>query len=294
MPGGLRRTPRASVACAQLAPWIGVLLTSLSLHAAPNLVVEQPAGTSLAAGGVVAFGHVFSDYFDPDSKVQALDGTFTVTFKNIPTGVYISYQLQRSASDQGPWSGLFAPGLAPDSAGTLVFHDPIPQLNAFYRLLVTADTQRIFTLRNTGSSDLIGLGVSVDGAEAANFDLDQSALQTTLAPGDSTTFGVTYLAGDITARMVTLTISGNIPMPFSATLIGGDMPQAVHLALIRLGDTTLRLSWTGPATGVLETSTDLAPDSWSPAGSPTQQPDGSWRLDVSPSDPARFYRFKSP
>jgi hypothetical protein len=47
-----------------------------------------------------------------------------------------------------------------------------------------------------------------------------------------------------------------------------------------------------PASGVLETSTNLAPNSWSPAGSPTQQPDGSWRLDVASNDPMRFYRLR--
>jgi len=55
----------------------------------------------------------------------------------------------------------------------------------------------------------------------------------------------------------------------------------------------LRLAWPGPAAGALETSTNLAPNSWSPAGSPTQQPDGSWRLDVAPHELVRFYRFKA-
>ena len=44
----------------------------------------------------------------------------------------------------------------------------------------------------------------------------------------------------------------------------------------------------------METSTDLAPNSWTPVGSATQQPDGSWRLDVAPAEPGRFSRFKSP
>ena len=56
---------------------------------------------------------------------------------------------------------------------------------------------------------------------------------------------------------------------------------------------TMRLTWLSPMLGVLETNTNLAPDSWSPAGSPTQQPDGSWRLEVSPSNPMRFYRLKA-
>jgi hypothetical protein len=60
-----------------------------------------------------------------------------------------------------------------------------------------------------------------------------------------------------------------------------------------LGNGTLRLAWPDVSGGVLETSTNLAPNSWSPAGSPVQQPDGSWLLDVTPgNEPARFYRVK--
>ncbi len=59
-----------------------------------------------------------------------------------------------------------------------------------------------------------------------------------------------------------------------------------------LGNGQLRLTWPGPTSGVLETSTNLEPNSWSPAGSPSQQPDGSWRLEVTPAEPQRFFRFK--
>jgi hypothetical protein len=71
------------------------------------------------------------------------------------------------------------------------------------------------------------------------------------------------------------------------------LKQPVQLTPNVTGNGALRLTWRGPASGVLETSTNLAPNSWSPAAAPTQQPDGSWRLDVSPTEPARFYRFKA-
>jgi hypothetical protein len=72
------------------------------------------------------------------------------------------------------------------------------------------------------------------------------------------------------------------------------LKQPVQLATSLTGGGALRLTWRGPASGVLETSTNLAPNSWSPAGAPTQQPDGSWRFDAAPTEPMRFYRFKSP
>jgi len=54
-----------------------------------------------------------------------------------------------------------------------------------------------------------------------------------------------------------------------------------------------RLTWSGSTAAVLETSTNLAPNSWSPAGAPTYLPDGTVRLDLSPTNPARFFRLKS-
>jgi hypothetical protein len=68
-------------------------------------------------------------------------------------------------------------------------------------------------------------------------------------------------------------------------------PVRVGTALVGVG--TLRLTWPGVAAAVLETSTNLAPNSWSPAGTATSLPDGTLRLDVSPTNPARFFRLKS-
>ena len=71
------------------------------------------------------------------------------------------------------------------------------------------------------------------------------------------------------------------------------LSKPIRLETTLLGNGTLRLAWPGVAAALVETSTNLAPNSWSPAGAPTQQPDGTWRLDVSPSEPMRFYRLKA-
>ena len=68
---------------------------------------------------------------------------------------------------------------------------------------------------------------------------------------------------------------------------------AVTLGVIRLGGGSLRLSWTNSVGGVLETSPNLVPNSWSPAPGANQQPDGSWQLDVTPGEPMRFYEVKA-
>jgi hypothetical protein len=71
------------------------------------------------------------------------------------------------------------------------------------------------------------------------------------------------------------------------------LAQPVRVGTSLQGGGTLRLTWPGVTAALLETSTNLAPNSWTPAGAATQQPDGSRQLDVSPTEPMRFYRVKA-
>jgi hypothetical protein len=206
---------------------LGLLVATTSLHAAAGFSVEQPAGTTLTSSATVYFGGMQWQYVDPATKTQAPDGTFTVTFTGIPASPYNTYHLQTSAGGVFGWFELFAPGLAPNGAGVIEFHDPTPRVSAFYRLLILTDTQRVFTLRNTGPTDLTDLGVSVFGPDSANFTLDTSDMDTTLSPEASTTFSVIYLADDPNSRSAELRISLTAGEPFTLNLSGGDLPPEV-------------------------------------------------------------------
>ncbi len=50
---------------------------------------------------------------------------------------------------------------------------------------------RVFTVRNTGITNLLNLGVTKDGPHAADFTVDSTSLGTFIAPGASATFSVT-------------------------------------------------------------------------------------------------------
>ena len=208
------------------------LLISVNLYAAPELVVEQPAGTNLTAGTVIYFGGMQERYVDPTSQIHEGDGTYTVTFSGISKSIFSVYQIQRSQDGESNWQELFAPGLEPDVSGAIQFHDLDPQVVAFYRLLIFTDTERVFTIRNNGSSALTGIEVAVVGANAGFFELDATATDTTLLPGASTTFRVTYLASDTNSRTAELRITANIPTPFTVTLSSGDAPPAVNPPLL--------------------------------------------------------------
>src|SRR5688572_21516093 len=137
------------------------LLTSVTLIAAPELTVEQPEGINRTVGSIIFFGGMQSTYIDPASKVQAADGTFTVTFTGVPKSTFSNYTIQRSADGEENWQALFAPGLEPDAAGGITFHDPSPRVAAFYRLFISTDTQRFFTIKTSGNSALTGVAVAV-------------------------------------------------------------------------------------------------------------------------------------
>ncbi len=255
-------------------PALCAFLASVTLDAAPSLVLEQPEGTILTAGASVAFGGMQSQYLDPASQTQAGDNTFTVTFAGVPPSAFSTYQIQRSFDGQQGWLGLFAPGLEPGVDGAIVFHDLTPLVNAFYRLLIQTDTRRVFTIRNTGDTDLTDLAVTVTGNEAASFELDLSLTETMLTAGRTTTFAVTYVANDGNARSAELQVTANVGTPLTLSLAGGDStpvtpPKLVNVTINPAGlETPATIAGAitnGPANGTvfLEASADFGQlDTW--------------------------------
>ena len=49
----------------------------------------------------------------------------------------------------------------------------------------------------------------------------------------------------------------------------------------------------GPTAVAALDPTNLTPNSWTPASAPTYLPDGTVRLDIFPTNPARFYWLKA-
>lgn len=201
---------------------------TLTIEPPPIMQVELPPGTNLDAGTAIYFGGMQSRYVDPTTQTQAADSTFTVTFTGIFPNPYATYQIQYANTPFGIWSQLPAPGLSPNAAGVIEFHDPTPRLVAYYRLLIITDTHRVFTIRNPGTTGLTGISVTVLGTNAANFELNLAGTATSLAPGSTTTFTVTYVAFDTNARTAQLQITGNLLSAFTLTLIGGEVAPPNH------------------------------------------------------------------
>ena len=84
-----------------------------------------------------------------------------------------------------------------------------------------------FTVGNTGSGTLGGLALSVTGAGAADFTINAASLPTTLAPGASTSFSVSFRPWQGGARAAVLRITSNdAPRnPFNVNLTGTGLTQ---------------------------------------------------------------------
>lgn len=84
-----------------------------------------------------------------------------------------------------------------------------------------AGTPQLFTITNNGTADLTGLSISRSGANAGDFTLTQPALST-LIPGASTTFTVSFKPTKTGNRTATISIASNDASdnPFTFTAKG--------------------------------------------------------------------------
>lgn len=118
-------------------------------------------------------------------------------------------------------NGLSAPATAPE----IVVEQPSGTgladggALAFGKALVGYGNTRTFTIRNTGTANLTGLAISKDGTNAPQFNVGPPGA-TTLAPGASTTFDVTFNPGLDGAHTAAIHIASNDAdeNPFDITL----------------------------------------------------------------------------
>jgi type 1 fimbria pilin len=88
-------------------------------------------------------------------------------------------------------------------------------------VVIGATRSLSFTIRNGGSGALLGLGVTLDGADANVFSITASPAAP-VSPGDTTTMTVRFApvaAGDLAARL-RLTSNDSARSPFTIELTG--------------------------------------------------------------------------
>jgi alpha-tubulin suppressor-like RCC1 family protein len=86
-----------------------------------------------------------------------------------------------------------------------------------------------FVIRNTGNSDLTGLGITVDGPDAAQFSVTSLPTAPVSGPAGSTTFSVAFTPAGVGARSAALHISSNDAdeNPYDIALTGTGLSSTV-------------------------------------------------------------------
>jgi hypothetical protein len=83
------------------------------------------------------------------------------------------------------------------------------------------------TVKNTGNADLTGLGITIDGADAAMFTVTTSPMAPVSGPLGSTTFAIRFLASSSGTKTAALHIANNDSdeNPFDINLTGLGLSQ---------------------------------------------------------------------
>jgi hypothetical protein len=187
-----------------------------------NLAVSK-TGTGSAQFTVVTTGMA-------TTLAPGASTTFTVTFG--PTGTAIgartaAIRIASNDVNENPFDiALTGAGVVPEiaveqPAGTSLV-DGTASI-AYGNVATDTSNSRTFTLKNLGSGDLTGLAIAKDGTANAQFLVNTSDMLTTLPPGASTTFTVTFTpVGASGARTASLRIASNDANenPFDIALTG--------------------------------------------------------------------------
>ncbi|MCX6879153.1 MAG: choice-of-anchor D domain-containing protein, partial [Verrucomicrobia bacterium] len=172
------------------------------MNGAFNAMASQMSGTSIALGGAIA----------TLSLTRVDEHVFSWTHD----GILSNTQLVLTTATLPP-----APEIAVEQPAGTDLTDGSSGIDFGSATLGGTPGSRTVTVRNLGTANLTGLAVTTDGVDAADFTLGALGA-TTLAPGASTTFTVTFAPGAAGARSAALHLASNDSdeNPFDLTLTG--------------------------------------------------------------------------
>lgn len=93
---------------------------------------------------------------------------------------------------------------------------------SFGNVLIGATSSLTFTIKNVGSADLTGLGITIDGVNSSDFTVTSNRTAPLSGPNGTTTFVVRFAPTTLGAKMATVHVASNDAdeAPFDITLSG--------------------------------------------------------------------------
>ena len=124
-----------------------------------------------------------------------------------------------------PPPGFYAIG----GPGPVISADPFP-LDFGNQVVFTASTQQNLTVTNSGSTNLSISGAVLTGANSGDFAVTSDPGAVVLAPGNSTTYGITFTPSALSTRNAALRISSNAEngATYDAELTGNGIPVPTY------------------------------------------------------------------
>ena len=222
---------------------IGTVLVGGSISDFGTVIVGSSAVktfTIKSTGSIALTGLAITiDGMDPaDFTVSQLgvttlapgDGvTFSVNFSPTASGPRnAAIHIASNDSDENPFdialAGLAiipAPEIVVEQPGGTNLSDGLASVD-FGNNLLGGSSQLTFTIRNTGNTDLTGLGITITGANASDFTVVNNPSAPVSGPAGSTTFALRFSPGDLGVRTASVQIASNDSdeNPFDITVTG--------------------------------------------------------------------------
>jgi len=188
-------------------------LTSLAITKdganAADFTVSALGATTVAAGGSTTFTVTFTPGA-AGARAAAIHIASNVTGAKNPFDISLT------------GTGVALPDIAVEQPAGTGLTDGTSSIACGSVNLGSSSSAFTFTVKNPGTADLTSLAITKDGANSADFTV--SALgATTVAPGGSTTFTVTFAPGAVGARAAAIHIASNVTgakNPFDISLTG--------------------------------------------------------------------------
>ncbi|MEK7676755.1 MAG: choice-of-anchor D domain-containing protein, partial [Verrucomicrobiota bacterium] len=181
----------------------------------------------------------FSVTAQPSSPVAASGTTtFTVTFDPSASGTRTAtISIANDDGDENPYNfAIQGTGTASEIAVEQPLNTNIADggSKSFGTVNVGANTSLTFTIKNTGTADLTGLGITIDGPAAAQFTVTASPTAPVSGPSGSTTFTVKFAPASAGAKTAALHLASNDadenPFDINLTGTGREAPTITDIA----------------------------------------------------------------
>ena len=207
-----------------------------------NFTIRNIGTADLTGLGITIDGPdtaMFTVTTNPVAPVVPGGGTtFTVGFAPTSPGTKTG-ELHIASNDaaQNPFDvSLIGTGIAPvpEIAVQQPLNSNLPDggSRSFGSVLVGTNKSLTFTIRNLGMADLTGLGITIDGPDAAMFTVTTNPIAP-IAPGDRSSFTVQFTPASAGAKTGAVHIANNDANenPFDISLIGTGVTPVPEIAV---------------------------------------------------------------